>query len=313
MSTTTLTALYDMRAEADHAAGRLVSEAGIARADVSVIAREAGATGSSAPADTGFLASLKSLFVPDEDRNSYSEAVRRGSFLLTARVGQASAERAMDILEEHGAVNLDERQQAWRAEGWTGQQVPSAAQTLPDRTVVATAAAGLGTASPVTPDAVRGREAAASRVEPTGGEERIQLAEEQLRVGKRVAQGGRVRVRSYVVETPVEEQVTLRDEHVSVERRTVDRAPSAADEVLFAERTIEATESDEEAVVSKTAHVIGEVVVSKTAEERVETVRDTVRRTEVEIEDDRATGDGMAARPIVENASAAPKGSGPRR
>jgi uncharacterized protein (TIGR02271 family) len=147
----------------------------------------------------------------------------------------------------------------------------------------------------------------------TGGEERIRLAEEQLRIGKRVDQGGRVRVRSYVVETPVEEQVTLRDEHVSVQRRTVDRAPTAADEVLFAERTIEATESDEKAVVSKTAHVTGEVVVSKTAEERVETVRDTVRRTEVEVEDGRATGEGMAARPVAGKASVAPQGSGPRR
>jgi uncharacterized protein (TIGR02271 family) len=310
MSTTTLTAVYDMRAEADRAAARLVGEAGIARTDVSVIAQETGATSSSAPADTGLLASLKSLFVPDEDRNSYSEAVRRGGFLLTAQVEQTSAERAMDILEEHGAVNMDERQQTWRAEGWTGEHAPSAARTLPDGTVVATAAAGLGAAPPVTPGA---REAAASRVEATSGEEHIQLAEEQLRVGKRVAQGGRVRVRSYVVATPVEETVTLRDEHVSVERRPVDRAPTAEDEVLFAERTIEATEADEEAVVSKTAHVTGEVVVSKTAEERVETVRDTVRRTEVEVEDDRATGEGLAAKPATGNASAAPNGSGRRR
>lgn len=313
MNTTTLTAVYDMRAEADRAASRLVSEAGIAGTDVSVIAQETGATGSGAPADTGFLASVKSLFVPDEDRSSYSEAVRRGGFLLTAQVEQTSAERAMDILEEHGAVNMDERQQAWRAEGWTGQQVPSAAQALPDGTVVATAPPGPGADSPVMPGVARAHAAAPSPVQAIGGEERIQLAEEELRVGKRVAQGGRVRVRSYVVETPVEEQVTLRDEHVSVERRTVDRAPTAADEVLFAERTIEATESDEEAVVSKTAHVTGEVVVSKTAEERVETVRDTVRRTEVEVEDDRATGEGMAAQPVTGKASVAPQGSGPRR
>ncbi len=313
MSTTTLTALYDIRAEADRAAARLVGEAGIARTDVSVIAQETGATGASAPADTGFLASLKSLFVPDEDRNSYSEAVRRGGFLLTAQVEQTSAERAMDILEEHGAVNMDERQQTWRAEGWTGEHAPSAAQALPDGTVAATAAAGFGAASPVASGTAGAREATASRVEATGGEERVQLAEEQLQVGKRVAQGGRVRVRSYVVETPVEETVTLRDEHVSIERRPVDRAPTARDEVLFAERTIEATETGEEAVVSKTAHVTGEVVVSKTAEERVETVRDNVRRTDVEVEDDRASGEGMAAKPVTGNASAAPNGSGRRR
>jgi stress response protein YsnF len=115
------------------------------------------------------------------------------------------------------------------------------------------------------------------------------------------------------VETPVEEQVTLRDEHVSVERRTVDRAPTPADEALFAERTIEATETDEEAVVSKTAHVTGEVVLSKTAEERVETVRDTVRRTEVEVEDARTTAGDVPAQPTAGPPPAASKTSGPRR
>lgn len=295
MNTTILTALYDTRAEAERAAARLTGEAGVAPPDVSVIARETGATGSAAPSDTGFLAALKSIFVTDKDREGYSEAVRRGGFLLTARVDQAGADRVMDILEEHGAVDLDERQRAWQAEGWTGRQASAATQALTDGTVIATG------------DVVAGGEAA-SRAAATGGEERIPLGEEQLRVGKRLAQGGRVRVRSYVVETPVEETVTLRDEHVSVERRTVDRAPTQADEVLFSERVIEATESDEEAVVSKTAHVTGEVVVSKTADERVETVRDTVRRTEVEVEDDRATGEGMAARPADDQA---PRGMTP--
>src|SRR5215208_5245795 len=64
----------------------------------------------------------------------------------------------------------------------------------------------------------------------------------------------RVRVRSYVVETPVQEQVNLREEHVSVERRPVDRAASPGDN-LFRERTIEAEERAEEAVVAKEARV----------------------------------------------------------
>ena len=58
----------------------------------------------------------------------------------------------------------------------------------------------------------------------TGGrDEVIPLTEEQLKVGKRDVSHGRVRVRSYVVEEPVEEQVNLRQEHVHVERRPVDR------------------------------------------------------------------------------------------
>jgi len=145
MTTTTLTALYDSRAEADQAAERLVREAGVARADATVHAQDAaapggGATSSGAGESTGFFGSLKNLFMPEEDRNTYSEAISRGGFLLTARVEQSNAERATAILEEHGAVDLDDRQATWRAGGSTGgqQAPPMAAQTLADGTVVAT-------------------------------------------------------------------------------------------------------------------------------------------------------------------------------
>jgi uncharacterized protein (TIGR02271 family) len=119
----------------------------------------------------------------------------------------------------------------------------------------------------------------------TDGTEAIPVVEETLRVGKREVSGGRVRVRSYVVETPVEEQVTLRTEHVDVERRAVDRPVTDADR-LFQDRTIEATETSEEAVIAKEARVKEEVVIRKDAEQRTETVRDTVRRTEVEVDRD---------------------------
>ena len=57
----------------------------------------------------------------------------------------------------------------------------------------------------------------------------------------------------------------------------------------FRERTIEVTATAEEAVVAKEARVKEEIVVGKDTEERTETVSDTVRRTEVEIDDERAT------------------------
>ena len=105
---------------------------------------------------------------------------------------------------------------------------------------------------------------------------------------------GRVRVRSYAVETPVSEEVSLRDETVHVDRRAVDRPITEADEALFTDKTIEAVEHSEEAVVSKDARVVEEVGIRKDATERTETVSDTVRRTEVEVEDERGnvTGTG---------------------
>jgi stress response protein YsnF len=85
----------------------------------------------------------------------------------------------------------------------------------------------------------------------------------------------------------VQEQVTLREEHVDIERRPVDRPLSDADRA-FQERTIEAEERREEAVISKEARVVEEVVVRKEADQRTETISDTVRKTEVDVEDDRS-------------------------
>jgi|RhiMethySRZTD1v2_1073278.scaffolds.fasta_scaffold421201_2 uncharacterized protein (TIGR02271 family) len=121
-----------------------------------------------------------------------------------------------------------------------------------------------------------------------GRDAAIPIVEEQLKVGKRQVSGGRVKVRSYVVETPVREQVTLRDETVSVERRPVDRALTEAESGrMFKDRTIVAEERGEEAVMSKTARVTGEVVVKKGVEQRTETVSDTVRSTKVDVADER--------------------------
>lgn len=117
------------------------------------------------------------------------------------------------------------------------------------------------------------------------GEEVIPVVEERIRVGKRDTARGSVRVRAYTIETPVEEEVRLRTERVAVERRPVDRgiAPGAE---TFRDRTVEMTEREEEAVVAKDARVVEEVVVRKDVGERTETVRDTTRRTEVEVEDE---------------------------
>ena len=97
---------------------------------------------------------------------------------------------------------------------------------------------------------------------------------------------GRVRIRSYVVETPVNEQVRLRSESVQVERKAVDR-PVAAEDALFQDRVIEAEERAEEAVVAKDARVKEELTLRKTTDDRTQDISDTVRHTEVEIEDER--------------------------
>ncbi len=113
----------------------------------------------------------------------------------------------------------------------------------------------------------------------------LPVIEEELQVGKREVETGGVRVTNRMTETPVAEQVTLREEHVNVERHAVNRPVSDADAVAFREGTIEVSEKSEQAVVGKQARVVEEVVVGKQATERTETVRDTVKRTDVEVED----------------------------
>ena len=104
-------------------------------------------------------------------------------------------------------------------------------------------------------------------------------------------------MRSYVRETPVQEQVNLREEHVSVERRPVDQTLSSSEfdrGDMLQERTIEMTETSEVPVVEKEARVTEEMVVRKTAEERTENVEDTVRRTEVDVDENEGRSGGSA-------------------
>ena len=126
-------------------------------------------------------------------------------------------------------------------------------------------------------------EPGAADLAPTaGGRETLQLAEEQLQVGKRTVNHGGTRIRRFVVETPVEQAVSLHSEQVRLERHPVTDGRPVTDS--FSEKTLELTETAEEAVVSKTARVYEEVGLRKEATDRVETVRDTVRKEQVEVE-----------------------------
>jgi uncharacterized protein (TIGR02271 family) len=112
----------------------------------------------------------------------------------------------------------------------------------------------------------------------------IPIVEEQLVVGKREVDRGGVRVYSHVVEQPVSADVTLRDEKILVERRPVSRVATAADFNMGQGSVIELKATGEEAVVGKTAHVVEEVLVGKASSEHTEVLHESVRKTEVEVE-----------------------------
>lgn len=118
-------------------------------------------------------------------------------------------------------------------------------------------------------------------------EEVVPVVEERVAIGKRVADHGRdIRVSTQVVTDKVSEDVHLRDETVSVETRPVnERITGKEAEAMLDGKTVRMTERDEEAVVAKEAVVTDEVVVKKTADDRVEHVEETVRKTKVDVDD----------------------------
>lgn len=125
--------------------------------------------------------------------------------------------------------------------------------------------------------------------EDRGGKARgrtVPIVEEELAVETRKAANGGARVTSSVVERPVEETVTLREERVKADRRPADRAADEEEvEGAFEEKTVEMMGTTEEVEVRKEARVVGEVEITKQTKERDQTVRDTVRSTDVEVEE----------------------------
>jgi len=197
----------------------------------------------------------------------YDRSLESGSSVVTVRVPGEHVDGVTRILERHDPIDIDER----------------------------AASFGLGTNHATTGAA--GRPVSHEAALPIGNEEVIALSEEQLTVGKRLVNHGTTHIRRFVVETPVEENVTLHTERVSIDRRPAS-AGASVDNADFTDRTIEVTETDEEAVIGKTARVKEEVVVHKEATDRVETIRDTVRRQDVEIERDASTSRTSGATPI---------------
>jgi uncharacterized protein (TIGR02271 family) len=195
------------------------------------------------------------------DEDWYERRVTTGGAVLSVTVDDDSRiHQATGILEAHRPVEIEES---------TEEHESSTSVTRPGDTSASAAAAAEAPAQRRTQGS-------------SGTEEVIPLAQEELEVGKRRVDRGSTRIRRYVVETPVEREVTLHGERVTVERRRP--IESATPERAFEERTVEVRETEEVPVVQKTAHVTEEVVVHKEQTQRTDTVRDTVRRDEVEIQ-----------------------------
>jgi uncharacterized protein (TIGR02271 family) len=238
----------------------------------------------------GLIGALTDMGVPEDEAKHYQDQVGQGKTLVIVRASDdASANRAAGILESSGAEKVDGREidtgyTLNRSSAFAGKPESrldeiSQPQTLRDDR------------SEVNPGE-RDINYRTARVDESGvraGQESfspedrvIPVTEEQLVVGKRAVQSGRVRIYGRVTEKPVEQSVQLQNERVTVDRRAVDRPVGAGDKED--DVVIEITETKEEPVIGKQERVVEEVVIGKTTEEHTETVRDTVRRKDVEVE-----------------------------
>lgn len=194
---------------------------------------------------SGFFSSLFGGDDSDDTAQRYRHVARSTGSIVTVHCHEAGhAQKAAKILDEAGAVDVNERATA------TGYQAAG-------NTKNTNAAANGMTA---------------------------EIIEEKLQVGKRVEQTGGVRLRSRIVERPVEASVRLREEHVVVNRIPVNRPATNADFTTFKEGQVEVTESAERAVVAKQAHVVEEVSLNKKVTEHEKNINETVRKTEVDVE-----------------------------
>lgn len=283
----TLVAVFDNRSDAQKAMDDLLA-GGFNRSDVRLSegGAQAGTTaaGSELREDESIGESIKNFFSDlfGSDRGDrmeqYSEAISRGNYVLTVTApNEPEVERAADLVERYGPIDIDEHASGWAAGSTAGSSAGAMRTGSQSSSSSAPASMQSGQGS------VQGSTGSSMQYAKTESEA-IPVVQEELKVGKREVQRGGVRIFSHVVETPVDESVNLREEHVTVQRRAIDKMVDPAEVPAFQEKSFEMRETAEEAVVNKSARIVEEVVIGKEVTSHEEHIKDTLRRTEVEVE-----------------------------
>lgn len=248
--------LFDTAQHAE-AARRNLEAAGFSSNDISTINNQTLAMAGDKLSEPGLWRRLFGREIQTYEATVYGRSVQSGGVVLTIRVPESEVAKATRILNAHEAVDLQKRAM--------------------QQGLIANAAA------PVAPPPPQPAVMAAGKTTPQTQEEVLRLAEEQLDVGKRVISDGATRIRRFVTVTPVEAQVTLHEEHARVIRRAVSD-PNYIRDVDWSDKTIEVTESAEEPVITKSVHIAEEVVIRSEGTDTVKTVKDKIRRQQVEVE-----------------------------
>jgi len=280
-----LVAIYPTVEEARRVSDRLLAE-GLNPADVRLTDATTRTSGDYVEREPrrerGFFDWLFASDVPDYDRDRYTTYLNENRAAVSVRVpDQSWHDRVIAIMEEFNPIDIEEDGRMVTTEhvatgaSTVGATSMPAAGTTARTDYATTARTDLGTTA-------RTDMGTRARTDMTRErEEVIPVVKEELEVGKRATER-RYRVKSYVIEHPVEKTVTVRDERVEIEHRPITRA--GADLRMPQEREIEVVERHEEPFAEKRVTGAEEIVVRKEVVERPETVRGTVRETKVDVE-----------------------------
>ncbi len=247
MERKTVIGLYENRDRAESAIQDLKNE-GFASGDIQLKGYDEFARGKGREEEGFWRSFLQGLgLTGTEERPA---GMDKGDFLVVLDADEAQVDHAADILNRHGALDIDERASRYK----------EAREGAPERAEYREEKAGVK------------------------APEKLEEREEALKVGTRPVSRGGVRIFTRPTEREVEEPVTLREEEVHVERRPVDRPASGREAGAFKDESFEVRAKGEEPVVGKETRVKEEVEVTKTPVERKETIHETLRGTKVEVE-----------------------------
>ena len=180
--------------------------------------------------------------------------------------------RFRDYIEERGR----------ETGGWRGQ-------------IGQTAPAELGSRSESLAEVSRGAAGAEGVVE--SGSIEVPLSEEQVKVGKQKVGAGEIKVRKKITTEQVNVPVELKREDAVIERVAASETRPTGKEP-FQEERIEVPLSREEPVVEKQTRVTGGVRIRKTEGVEQQTIQESVRREDVDI-DESGTASGKS-RPDID-------------
>ncbi|CAA9352098.1 MAG: hypothetical protein AVDCRST_MAG71-2999 [uncultured Lysobacter sp.] len=252
----TLTGVFDEPSQAQLAIGQ-IRELGIDEQDIRShwgTTGLSGAPGLQAAEHRGFFTRMFAADGPDAQTGDIAEAARRGANIVSVHVAdEQKAAEVERILEAAGAVDLGRRVQAWRMSGYEAYDPSSPALSVEAIT--------------------RERQAVAA-------------FEEEVRLGKRTLEPAGTRVLRRTLQTQTDAAASARATPlIHREERVV---PQFTPEQLRAfdagELALEFLETREEAVIDTRTHVIEEVDIGTQVLEHVETVHETLRRTEVDVQ-----------------------------